>query len=173
MRIRFGTVLVGLVLLVAAGQLITVAPTDSTATKKLAVAGQCQNDGVSLVVDFGELSEKSIATCISNYSGYGWGIFDAAKIEISGTVEFPNAFMCRITDFPDAAREDCAGTPSASSGYWKYFYSSYDSGETWIYSPIGAASRETKCGDVEGWLFVTDQNQDAKGPSTMPRPIKC
>jgi hypothetical protein len=173
MRIRFGTVLVGLVLLVAAGQLITVAPHESTAEKKLAFAGQCQNEGVSLVVDFGELSEKSIATCVSNFSGDGWEIFDAASIEISGTVEYPNAFMCRISDLPDAAREDCAGTPNPSSGYWKYFYSSFDSGESWIYSPIGAASREPKCGDVEGWLFVTEKNQDATGPSMMPRPIKC
>jgi hypothetical protein len=173
MRIRFGAVLVGLVLLVAAGQLITVAPNDSTAVKKLALAGQCQNEGVSLIVDFGELSEKSIATCVSNYTGNGWGIFDAAGIEISGTVEYPNAFLCRIAELPDAAREDCAGTPSTSSGYWKYFYSTNESGVTWIYSPIGAASREPKCGDVEGWLFVTEKNQQANGPSTMPRPIKC
>lgn len=173
MRIQFGTVLAGLVLLVAAGQVITLAPIDSVATGNKTIAGQCQNNGVSLIVDFGELSDKKIVTCVSNYLGDGWGIFNAAGIEIKGTSEYPNAFMCRITGLPDAGREDCAGTPSPASGYWQYFFATHESGETWVYSAIGAATREPKCGDVEGWLFVTEKNQGASGPSITPIPIKC
>ena len=173
MRIRFGAVLVGLVLLVAAGQLITLAPSESTQNGKQLISGQCQSEGVSLVVDFGELREKGIATCVSNYTGNGWGIFSAANLEINGTLEYPNSFMCRIIGLPDEGREDCSGTPSPTNGYWKYFYASHESGNKWIYSPIGAASRQTTCGDVEGWLFVNENNQHAAGPNTPPRPIKC
>jgi hypothetical protein len=175
-KVPFRAVLIFLIALVALGGVINLEMEKSNTSNATVSDGACSDKGVTLVIDFGtNSSQEPIARCVLDFSGTGWELFEAAGVKVAGTSEYPEAFVCRIDNFPDYEKEDCLGTPDFASGSWTYFYSSASANgqnlppAKWQRSPVGAATRMPACGEFEGWLF-------AKSPSeisTDPTPFKC
>lgn len=182
-RVPFGSVLIGLIAIVAVGGLIaSTAPNQSPKSRQAELIesvsnGACQKTGITLVVDFGSNSNRDLVKkCVQGFTGNGWQLIEAAGIAVEGTNEYPEAFVCRLANFPSAADEDCLGTPEFRNGSWVYFYSSKEISDepTWTQSPNGAASRNPGCGEFEAWLFVNASNDSArKLPSISPKPFLC
>jgi hypothetical protein len=129
--------------------------------------GPCsdQNQGVTLIVDFGtESKQKPIEKCVTDFSGNGWQLFAAAGLKIEGTAKYPTGFGCRIEGLP--VDQDCGDKATFDRGYWSYFYA--DSGaKVWKLSESGAADRSPKTGGFEGWVW-TSNSETNKVPSISP-----
>jgi hypothetical protein len=183
-KVPFRAVLIFLIALVAVGGVINLGLENKNADTVSVSEGACSDKGVTLVVDFGSQSDRvPITKCVSNFTGSGWELFDAAGVDVAGTAEYPEAFVCRINNFPTSENEDCLGTPDLASGSWAYFYSSVSSSEDnlqlgkWQRSPVGAATRVPACGEFEGWFFIkANTEKETKSPSeisTTPAPFMC
>lgn len=175
-KVPFRAVLIFLIALVAIGGVINLEMEKSSTSNATVSDGVCSDKGVTLVVDFGSKSgQEPITRCVREFSGTGWDLFEAAGVKVAGTSEYPEAFVCRIANFPHAEKEDCLGTPDFASGSWTYFYSSVSANDEnsqpakWQRSPVGAATRMPACGEFEGWLFANSPSEI----STDPAPFKC
>ena len=159
-RIPFRAVLISLIALVAISGFVSTKKSTSSAEIYSFSTGACQDQGTTLVIDFGSASNKeTITRCIRGFSGTGWELFKAAGLKVTGTNEYPESFVCRIDGFPGSSEEDCRGTPNTINGSWTYFYATTKTREmTWQRSPVGAAGRKPACGESEGWLFVRQDN---------------
>ena len=173
-KVPFRAVLISLVALVAIGGVV-VPNLQAGSNDDNYASGACTNVGTSVIVDFGSDSKvRPIIRCVSELGLTGWQVLQHAALEVEGTREYPNAFVCRINDWPDEKSEDCMGTPGLGGGSWVYFYSK-PGGHSWLRSPIGAATRKPLCGEVEGWLFVNQLtgNQKQTSPRIKPSPFSC
>jgi hypothetical protein len=181
MKISLRMVLVALVAVVAIGGLISTIPggeskKSSTSTAYLTHDGACSDEkGVSLVIDFGSSSNRSVqSTCVKNFKGTGWQLFAAANLAVTGTDEFPTGFVCRIADWPSVAKQPCTSTPTNAQGTWAYFVASVSTHNSWQFSGQGAATHRPGCGSVEGWRFVEPgESASAALPRISPRPFGC
>jgi hypothetical protein len=121
---------------------------------------------VTLVVDFGERSRKPIfnqdLAGVSS-TATGWDVFKAALLPVAGTGEFPTGFVCRISDWPTSAEQDCADTPQFNEGHWSYFVTNPNLGPGWVISGQGASAHKPDCGGYEGWSWV-EPGQTPKPP---------
>jgi hypothetical protein len=155
MRSQTRTALIALLLLVVVGGALSWAfeenaePIRETSFSH----GSCQQDGVTLVIDFGTSSTlEPIIRCAENFQGKGWDIFSATEIEVEGTKQYPAGFVCRISGFPDPEIQDCQDTPQYSEGSWGYYL--LDDQGNWRVSGVGSLQRSAECGLGEGWRFV-------------------
>lgn len=176
MKISRRTVLIALVVLVAAGGVISTVPSDVPNPKASSVSsGQCQtSSGVSLAIDFGSSSDREISQfCLSDFASSGWDIFAAAGVEVEGTSEYPTGFVCRIDAWPSEEIQPCTKTPTASQGTWSYFVA--DANDTdWKYSGQGAAARNPGCGAAEGWRFIEPgESASQNTPRAKPATFVC
>lgn len=174
MRVSVRAALIALIALVAIGGLFgtgvisTVSkPIDSTTAS---AAGFCTEAGVSLLVETGE--SDTIIACAKNFSDTGWQLFAATNQQVEGTSEYPVGFVCRINDFPSDSTESCTGTPTAASGSWAYYFASSETGNHWMLSGVGAATRKPKCGDVDGWVFIAP-GELLHEPKAAPVTFQC
>ena len=173
MNISLRAVLFFLVLLVAAGGAITVNSTEPAAPENSHSSGPCVAKGVTLVIDYGKTGPATVVRCANNFSGNSWQLFAAVELLVQGTAEYPQSFVCRINDWPK--NQSCTSTPNPHTGYWKYFIATGEN-TSWQFSPVGAASRQPKCGDFEGWLYVSQDAQPAHEPAVPnvePGAFKC
>ena len=177
--VPFRAVLISLIAIVAVGGLVVPSlqngPKANNANQRASTKGACTKQGVTLIVDFGTESKLApIQQCIISKDLSGWQILQAAGLRVIGTTEYPNAFVCRINEWPSQKVEDCSGTPGLTSGSWVYLYSKPGS-NGWFRSPVGAATRKPLCGEVEGWLFVNQLAGDQKfaSPKIKPTPFIC
>lgn len=170
--------LIALVLLVAIGGAFSLSssnqaqqPDADKAVEENYSLGECTENGVSLVVDFGSASELDpIVRCAQDFEGSGWEIFQAVGLNVRGTVQYPIGFVCQIEGEPQA--EDCLDTPSYSDGSWGYYILKSESG--WQVSGIGSASRQPKCGEAEGWRFLgAGESPGENMPSVVPKILSC
>ncbi len=167
-------VLFALIGLVALGSAVSLKPNTSESTDMKVTDGACTNSGITLVVDFGKAARESLVKCVRQFSGTGWQLFGASSIEVAGTAEYPESFVCRIAGFPSDEEEDCLGTPSFVSGTWVYFQSSVkNKSQGWLRSAEGSASRKPQCGDYEGWRFVIGQSNQDQLPRYDAKPFTC
>ncbi len=173
--VPFRAVLISLIALVAIGGLVATngeRPVGQN-SEQAVFEGACTDQGTTLLIDFGPLSGRDpITRCVTGFTGTGWELFGAAGIKVTGTSEYPEAFVCRLEDFPAASIEDCLGTPGVKNGSWAYLYATgkTDAG-SWSRSPVGAATRMPGCGESEGWLFVEPgKNQQPNSPSISTKP---
>lgn len=178
MRTPLRSILISLVALVAIGGAVTALTEEkdsSPISNFVGSKGACESEGVTLVIDFGAKSDKPpIETCEKKFSGNGWQLFDAAGIEIQGTSEFPEGFVCRIQNWPSDSVQDCADTPTYSEGTWAYYYADSKNGSKWLLSGAGAAMRNPECGSIEGWLFLEPgEDRSILKPSIDPHPFVC
>jgi hypothetical protein len=181
MKISLRMVLVALVAVVAIGGLISAVPggeknSSNTLADYVTHAGACNDEqGVSLVVDFGSSSTQSpMTTCVKNFKGTGWQLFSAAGIKVAGTDEFPTGFVCRIANWPSAEKQPCTSTPTNAQGTWAYFVASVSTQNQWQFSGQGAATHKPGCGSLEGWRFVEPgESASASLPRVTPMPFGC
>ena len=173
-------VLSALILLVVAGSALSwafenniIEPSSKNQIEVSYTEGACEQNGVTLVVDFGELANREpIIRCARDFSGTGWEIFQATAVDVAGTNQYPVGFACRIEDFPTSAEQNCLDTPKYSEGSWGYFVFTKESG--WQVSQVGSATRNPECGSAEGWLFIGPGKQDAGLlPNPIPEVISC
>lgn len=177
MRISLRGVLIALVVLVAIGGLISTGALStspkSSAVKTATQSGFCKSDGVSLVVDYGNGSDKDPDIfCGSEFEGSGWDLFAATGQTVIGTSEYPIGFVCRINDFPSSADQPCTSTPTTAQGTWAYYYATSELGNNWMFSAAGASMRNPKCGDVDAWVFI-GPGEENREPSLAPVTLKC
>jgi hypothetical protein len=166
-------ILILLIALVAAGTFISAkSPLQNVFGNS--TSSPCQASGVSLVIDYGETSGKPLEVrCVQDFEGTGWQLFESASVAVAGTSEYPNSFVCRINNFPGAESEDCLGTPSPSEGSWVYYFANEETNFQWNRSGQGAAAREPKCGDYEGWKFSGSTQELATPPNFKPKRLLC
>lgn len=174
------TILSALILLVVAGSVLSWALENSVVEETTAlpievnyVEGACEDEGVTVVIDFGEGSElEPIVRCALDFAGTGWDVFKATGIEVAGTNQYPVGFACQIEGSPSTAVQNCIDTPKYSEGSWGYFVATDDSG--WKVSPVGSAARNSACGTFEGWLFIGPGQQDTGlVPKVVPEIFSC
>lgn len=173
-------VLSTLILLVVAGSVLSwafennfIETTSNNQIESSYSEGVCQQEGVTIVVDFGEsVDSEPIIRCAIDFAGTGWEVFQATEITVSGTSQYPVGFACRIENFPLSSEQNCVDTPNYSEGSWGYFVFSQESG--WQVSQVGSAAREAVCGSAEGWLFIGPGRQDAGLlPKVVPETVAC
>ena len=172
--VKLRSVLIALLALVALGSIVFVAP-KPIASNDNAVAGDCSGSVNRLIVDFGSAAGLApLDQCVSGFTGTAWDLFAAAGVQAFGTTEYPTGFACRIADFPTQAEQPCTNTPDAKTGYWAYYYATFEAGNHWQFATTGASMRHPKCGDFEGWRFI-DPGESAIDlkPRTAPKPISC
>lgn len=178
-NVPFRAVLISLVAIVAVGGLVVPSvqdvPTIPDANSGTSTNGACTKQGITLIVDFGIESKLApIQKCVISDGLSGWQVLQAAELRVAGTTEYPDAFVCRINEWPSQQVEDCNGTPGLTNGNWVYFYSKPGT-DVWLRSPVGAAVRKPLCGEVEGWLFVNHLagDQQPASPKIEPNPFIC
>jgi len=170
--VRFS--LIGLIALVGIGFAFnqwvpTDAPTNLKENTPTVSEGQCEADGVSLLVSFGQDSGlPDISKCVANYTGTSWDLFSAAGLEVAGTSKYPIGFVCRIQGFPSEGQEECRETSNVSVGTWAYFIAQ-PGDDSWQYSNWGAATHQVDCGSAEAWAFKSP-NEDLESPPAE-RPV--
>ena len=173
MRFSLRTVLIALVALVAIGGLFSTGAistvSNGPAVSSSVMDSTCQTPGVSLVIEYGADREPQTA-CAENFAGTGWELFATTGQKVEGTTEYPVGFVCKINEYP--AEQSCSGTPSSDQGSWAYYFATFESGETWRFSPVGASTRKPQCGDFEGWVYLSP-GEKAHPPLLAPRPMKC
>ena len=168
--VPFRAVLLFLLAIVAIGS-VTTTTNSSPSTASRVVDGLCSEDGTTLVIEYGPLVQESIVRCVQNFSGTGWDLFEAAELNVEGTADYPNSFVCRIQDLPSSEAEPCDGTPNGQTGSWIYFVANADDKpRKWQRSPVGASGRTPKCGDSEAWVFSKDATAS---PTTKPSRNEC
>lgn len=177
-RVPFKAVLITLIGLVAVGSLVSQAPALTSPNSTQTLNQTCTGSGVTLVIDFGEAIAADKAGsqnyCVKDFAGSGWQLFEAAGVDVGGTAEYPQSFVCRVLGTPSKESEDCLGTPNFSTGTWVYYVASADSNQGgWVRSGAGAAMRKPKCGDYEGWRFVSGFAEANLPPRTPANPFRC
>lgn len=153
----------------------TLGHADETTPVSTNYAGPCQNnEGVTVVVDYQELTGNPEVRCVTGDPETGVEATENAGFPITGTAQFGKAFVCRIANRPAADEsiprssnpdytEACVRTPPADA-YWSYWHSS-DQGQTWEYSNLGAGGYDPEPGEWEGWSFSLNATA-----STNPEP---
>jgi hypothetical protein len=172
-------VLGALILLVVVGSVLTWAFENNVITQSSSqgvevdfTEGSCEQNGVTIVVDFGDNNLEPIVRCAQDFQGTGWDVFRATGLIVDGTKQYPSGFACRIENEPSAEAQNCLDTPNYSEGSWGYFLYTTELG--WQVSGVGAAARQAQCGVAEGWMFIGPGKQDAgQLPRTIPEPVTC
>ena len=170
MRLRW--VLIALIAFVAIGGVFSLASNPAPASKSSGLSDCSAKQRVDLVIDFGDGRVRT--GCAANFTGTGWQLFKALGIEVQGTDQYPEGFVCRIDNSPTLQEQGCHSTPRYDQGSWAYFYATAETGGKWVFSPTGAALRHPPCGSVEGWRFIHPGEEPATSPpSTNLRPHQC
>ena len=167
-------VLIALVAVVAIGSMVSTIPSEPSKSTAEFVEGQCSDQqGVSLVVDFGTSSDReALELCAVDFKSTGWDVFNAVDLEVEGTSEYPTGFVCRLAGWPSVEKQPCSKTPTAAQGSWAYFSAAEDKG--WQFSGQGAALRKPACGTVEGWRFVeVGEVASQSWPRVDPKTSSC
>ena len=175
MRLSLRAVLLTLIALVAIGGLVSVLPSGVGISKNWH-EGSCKNEqGVTLVVDFGSSSNRdTLIRCAKGFSATGWDIFAATETAVVGTSQYPTGFVCRVEDLPNQDEQPCTSTPTYDQGNWAYFNASQDSEGKWMFSSTGSQLRSPKCGSAEGWRFVEPkESQTESMPRVLPQTFRC
>jgi hypothetical protein len=141
------------------GEVLASPPADA------APAAACSgSDGVTVVVDFGDLPGGVQVRCVTEPVSTGFDALEKAGFSWTGTQRYPG-LLCRIDGKPaDAA---CVNAPP-SDRYWAY-WTADEPGGSWTYSDLGAGNRTPPPGSVEGWAFSDGCTRAPQGPA-CPRP---
>jgi hypothetical protein len=106
-----------------------------------------------LIVQFGDLSYVTRCVSFSGDSVSGLDLLRQSGLNIATW----GAAVCRIEgegcEYPtERCFCQCLATPCR---YWSYWY--WSDGR-WIYSPLGAADRRSRQGDMDGWIWGDGQS---------------
>lgn len=128
--------------------------------------GACPTtDGVTVVVDFGELGGGVHVRCAPQPVTSGFDALRQAGIDYRTTVRHPG-FLCRIAGRPEA---DPCVTTSPATAYWSYWLA--PRGGQWCFANLGAGNRVPPPGSVEGWSFALNRSATTAQPPAYPVPV--
>ncbi|MFB9684034.1 hypothetical protein [Amycolatopsis plumensis] len=129
--------------------------------------GACpEGDGVTVVVDFGDLGPQPLVRCAAGTPSNGIAALQEAGIEVAGSQKYGLAVACRINGKPGPDVESCAGMPSATA-YWSYWHA--PAGGSWTSSQEGAQTAKPVPGGFEGWAFARPKSaNDLPSPPRVP-----
>jgi hypothetical protein len=141
--------------------------------------------GVTVIVDFTHFSGGKIERgCAPGQPANGLIALHAAGFATAGTVQYGDAFVCRIDGLPTPKQDACAVTPSPSA-FWAY-WTAKPSDSAWTYSALGVLDFHPKPGTIEAFAFgnhaqpgvapsaaipTTTTTTTAAPPTTPPTPI--
>ena len=157
MKIRPRTALPALAAaLVMVAASCTTPPPPSTWTP-----GACPTDsGVTVVVDFAELSDDVVVRCALGAQASGFDALQNAGFAVGQQTPgqaAPGA-LCQIDALPAEGYPYCWST----GGYWSYWKAD-SPGASGGFAPVGPADGPLEEGSVEGWAWAQDFTTD--GPS--------
>jgi len=122
--------------------------------------------GVTVVVNFGLLSEDRDTQCVQleNDSAIARDVLSVAGFEIEGTATYGDQVVCRVNDVPSESEpftvegaephsETCADMPPAF-GYWALWVKS-DPDAGWAYAEEGVGTLPVESGQTLGLVFST------------------
>ena len=116
--------------------------------------GPCaDNVGITVVIDFQELTGGVNVRCVPGPVTSGLDALDKAGVSWEGTRRFPG-LVCRIAGKPGTDTEACVNAPPLSA-YWGYWVA--PRGGQWCFSTLGAGNRKPPPGTVEGWSFALNR----------------
>lgn len=121
----------------------------------------CDDDGVTVVVDFQELGGGVNVRCAPQPVTSG---FDALRRAAISYDQY-QGFVCRIAGKPEEG--PCDRYPPANA-YWAYWTAT--PGGQWVYSKFGAGSRKPAAGSYDGWSFSKDRGSGDPAPPRYPVP---
>lgn len=133
----------------------------------VARSGVCTGDdpaAVTLVIDASRAGGGLSTVCVSNFSGNGLNLLDAAGVSHEGTAKDGASFVCRLNGLPSADQESCVTTPPMSA-YWSYW--SATPGGSWGYAARGVTGAVT-VGSYVGWSFGSMQAPGVGTPAWAP-----
>ncbi len=107
--------------------------------------------GVTVVVDFTHFGGDVERGCAPGTPTNGLTALQDAGFTTAGTTQFGDAFVCRISDLPSAADQDCVSTPPGNAFWALYFAQPTDT--AWTFSALGALSFHPAAGSIEAWAF--------------------
>lgn len=127
--------------------------------------GACtDDDGVTVVIDFGDLGGGVNTRCAPGPVDTGLDALNGSGVAWEGTLQYPGV-VCRIAGKPGADDEACGVMPS-SNAYWSYWVA--PRGGEWCYSNFGAGNRNPPEGTVEGWSFSLNAGSEIPPPGIDP-----
>jgi hypothetical protein len=118
-----------------------------------AAASACTaTSGVTVIVDFTHFAGGKIERgCAPGRPANGLIALYAAGFATAGTVQYGDAFVCRIDGLPAPKQESCAVTP-APSAFWAY-WSARPADSSWTYNALGVLDYHPKSGTIEAFAF--------------------
>lgn len=126
-----------------------------------AAAAACSGTaGVTVVVDYGAAGGGVGVGCAAGDPGSGLAALRGAG---HGYEFAPRqaGMVCRI----DARPGTCS---TSTDAYWSYWHAA--PGGSWVYSTLGAGSRDPRPGTVEGWAFGAGAPPSVAPPAPKPAP---
>jgi hypothetical protein len=108
--------------------------------------------GVTVIVDFTHFSGGRIERgCAPGRPANGLIALQDAGFATAGTVQYGDAFVCRIDGLPTPKQDACAVTPSPSA-FWAY-WNAKPTDSAWTYSALGVLDYHPKPGTIEAFAF--------------------
>ena len=152
--------------LLAAAALIAALSACATEVPGLSLGDPEDCAGVTVVVNFGLLSEDRDTECVEleNDSAIARDVLSVAGYEIEGTATYGDQVVCRVNGVPSESdpfvvegeephSETCADMPPAF-GYWALWVKS-EPGAQWAYAEEGVGTLPVEPGQTLGLVFST------------------
>ncbi len=107
--------------------------------------------GVTVIVDFTHFAGEIERGCAPGHPPTALAALHAAGFTTAGTVQYGDAFVCRIDARPTPESDGCAVTPPANAS-WS-FYSARPTDKAWTYSTTGVTSFHPAAGTIVAFAF--------------------
>lgn len=147
----------------------TTAPAPTPTVTDAVADGGCSGDeGVSVVIDAGDLAgaaDTNVSSCIFTTEALAAAdALDILGVETEGTEQYGDQVICRVDGQPSASEpvgstedpayvESCATMPAAFA-YWSLWVK--PAGGTWDYAQEGLSTLQLQPGDSVELLFTLD-----------------
>jgi hypothetical protein len=107
--------------------------------------------GVTVIVDFTHFGGNIERGCAPGRPANALIALRAAGFSTAGTVQYGDAFVCRIDGLPTPKQDSCAVTPPPSA-FWAY-WNARPTDSDWTYSSLGVLAYRPKPGTIEAFAF--------------------
>ncbi len=168
MRTTFG-VATAIIAVVASAVVasVVVAPLAATAAGATSQSVCTTTSGVTVIVDFTHFAGGKIERgCAPGNPANALIALHAAGFATAGTVQYGDAFVCRIDGLPTPKQDACAVTP-APSAFWAY-WNAKPSDSAWTYSALGVLDDHPKPGTIEAFAFGSHAQPGVAPSAAIP-----
>jgi hypothetical protein len=130
-------------------------------------SGCSATTGVTVIVDFTHFPGGRVERgCARGLPANGLIALHDAGFTSAGTVQYGDAFVCRIDGLPSPKEEACAVTPSPTA-YWAY-WNARPSDAQWTYSNVGVLDFHPKAGSIEAFAFGSHAEPSISPSAAIP-----